>query len=175
MVKVFTDGSSYKNGKPECIAGCGVFIGESNTRISLCVEDAATMFDFKLTSQSNNVGEMMGILVALCSIEDKSQEITLYSDSMYCINSILTWSKSWAKNNWITAGGTPVKNKELIMRILEEKAKFKFVFFRHVKGHKTKPTDETSEEYFLWYGNDVADQLATQGTRSGRDKLIQKI
>lgn len=171
MVNVFTDGSSYKNGKPECVAGCGIFIVEGDVRISLCVEDAAKMFDFKLTNQSNNVGELMAILVGLCSIEDKSQEVTIYTDSTYCINSIVTWSKSWIKNNWVNSTGGKVKNKELIIRILEEKEKFKFVFFVHVKGHKTKPKDETSEEYFLWNGNDISDKLANLGTKSGRINL----
>ena len=170
MVKIFTDGSSYKNGKPDCIAGCGVYVADDDLRISLCVEDAAKMFDFNLTTQSNNVGELMAILVGLCSVQDKTQEIVIYSDSLYAINSIVVWSKGWAKNNWITAGGTPVKNKELIMRILEEKAKFKFVFFKHVKGHKAKPEDENSDEYFCWYGNNIADELATSGTASGKHK-----
>lgn len=170
MVKVFTDGSSYKNGKSDCIAGCGVYVTDSDTRISMCVEDVAELLDFKLTVQSNNVGELMGILLALYSIKDKSQEITIYSDSQYCINSIVSWSKSWAKNNWITSGGTPVKNKELIIRILEEKAKFKFVFFVHTRGHQKEPVDKDSVEYFNWMGNDIADQLATQGTALGRAK-----
>ena len=99
MVKIFTDGSSYKNGKPDCVAGCGVYIADSDTRISLCLENAAKMFDFNLSSQSNNVAELMGILVGLCSVQDKTQEIVIYSDSMYAINSIVTWSKGWAKSS----------------------------------------------------------------------------
>lgn len=172
MVKIFTDGSSYKNGKPDCIAACGIFIHDTDSRFSMCVEDAAEAFNFKLTGkQSNNVGELMGILAGLCLVENKSQEIIIYSDSQYCINSISLWSKNWAKNNWITAGGTPVKNKELIMRILEEKEKFKFVFFVHVKGHKKEPIDKTGEDYFLWNGNFIADQLATEATKKARNKL----
>ncbi len=72
------------------------------------------------------------------------------------------WYQSWMKNNWITAGGTPVKNKEIIRKILQEKGKFKNVYFKHVRGHKKEPEDKTSEEWELWQGNDIADHLATK-------------
>jgi ribonuclease HI len=113
-----------------------------------------------MTVQSNNVGELQGILMALIHQTDKNVEMIIHTDSMYCLNAVSIWHQSWAKNNWITAGGTPVKNKELIKRILEEKGKFKGVYFKHIKGHAIEPTDTSSEEHRDWYGNQMADYLA---------------
>jgi ribonuclease HI len=172
-MKIFTDGSSYKNGKPDCLAGAGVYVTDKNdvyiNELSYPISEAAKICNYNgELKQSNNTGELFAILLGFCSIVDKNQEISVYSDSMYCINSIVSWSKGWARNNWITSGGTPVKNKDLIVKIIEEKEKFNYVFFVHVKGHKTKP-DESSEEYFKWFGNDRADFLATQGTKKARN------
>ena len=39
------------------------------------------------------------------------------------------------------------------------------IIFRHVKAHQTKPKDETSNEYKIWYGNFMADLLATNASK----------
>lgn len=160
LVKVFTDGSSIANGKPECISGSGIYFPDSGVEISMNSTEASKLCDIPLEYKSNNVGELLGILLALILTEDKSKELMIYSDSMYCINSICVWSKNWAKNSWITSGGSPVKNKGILQKILEEKAKFKAVYFKHVRGHKKEPEDKNSEEWFNWFGNDKADRLA---------------
>jgi ribonuclease HI len=165
VIKVFTDGSSIANGKPQCISGSGIYFPDSGLSYSMNSTDVCKMCDIPLEIQSNNVGELLGILLALVSKEDKSTELMVYSDSMYCINSICVWSKNWAKNNWITAGGTPAKNKIILQKILEEKAKFKGVYFKHVRGHKKEPEDKNSEEWFNWNGNDKADRLAFYSIR----------
>lgn len=165
LVKVFTDGSSIANGKPNCISGSGVFFPGSSIEYSLSSTEASKLCDVVLEVQSNNVGELLGILIALVTVKDKSKELMIYSDSMYCINSICVWSKNWAKNNWITSGGTPAKNKGILQKILEEKSKFKAVYFKHVRGHKNEPEDKFSEEWFNWNGNDKADRLAFYSIR----------
>jgi ribonuclease HI len=161
----FTDGSSIANGKPHCVSGSGVFFPESGVEISMNSTEASKLSDIPLEIQSNNVGELLAILLALVSVENKTVEIILYSDSMYCINSICVWSKNWAKNGWITVGGILVKNKVILQKILEEKEKFKGVYFKHVRGHKKEPEDKSSEEWFLWNGNDKADRLAFYSIR----------
>lgn len=161
VIKVFTDGSSSRNGKENCLSGCGIYIVNTDERLSLTSQEASEKCGVKLEGHSNNVGELLGILVAMVHIQDKSVDLLIHTDSMYCLNSITIWCQSWMKNNWVTAGGTPVKNKEIIRKILQEKGKFRNVFFKHVRGHKKEPEDKTSEEYELWYGNDVSDQLAT--------------
>jgi ribonuclease HI len=165
LVKVFTDGSSIANGKPNCISGSGVFFPKSGLSYSINSTEASKICNIPLEIQSNNVAELFGILLALILTEDKTVELMIYSDSMYCINSICVWSKNWAKNNWITSTSSPVKNKGILQKILEEKAKFKAVYFKHVRGHKKEPEDKNSEEWFNWFGNDKSDLLAFYSIR----------
>ena len=165
LVRVYTDGSSSKNGRKDCTSGCGVYFSSSDVKLSINSSEAYKLSGMPIGIQSNNVGELQGILMALIHQTDKSVEMIIHSDSMYCINSISVWNKAWAKNNWITAGGTPVKNKELIQKILDEKSKFKGVYFKHVKGHAKEPDDIYSEEHRDWYGNDTADYLANKAVR----------
>lgn len=39
----------------------------------------------------------------------------IHTDSEFVINSITKWIKKWKKNNWLTANGEPVKNKEQLI------------------------------------------------------------
>jgi ribonuclease HI len=120
------------------------------------------------------------------------RNICFISDSKYSINCILVWSKSWIKNNWQTVHKKPVENKELIQEILtnlEEVKKLGFtVDFKHINSHQVKPennetnqnneTNETNEtnksepaKYLLWFGNEMADQLARTGKISKHHDL----
>lgn len=168
MIKAFTDGSSKGNGKKDCSAGCGVYYPSGSTiggveqvSISCSVSEAIKKVLYKGDlKNTNNTGELMAILIALYSVNQKNVDMMIYSDSMYCINSIVIWSKTWIKNGWIASTGKPVKNKELIERILEERKKFNNVVFIHVKAHRQAPPKD-SDGYDAWYGNDQADRLAT--------------
>lgn len=159
-IEIFTDGSSIGNGTKTSRAGCGVFIVDGES-YSLSVSKVADLIKFEhSTKNTNNTGELFAILLALHAVKDKTLELIIYSDSMYCINSVCVWYKKWIQNGWISSTGSPVKNKEIIEAIILEKAKFKSVFFIHVKAHKTPPVDKNSKEFYLWNGNDKADMLA---------------
>jgi ribonuclease HI len=162
VLRVFTDGSSSKNGKKNCTSGCGVFYPDQDVKLSLTSQEASDKCGIELEGHSNNIGELLGILVALVHVTDKTRELMIYTDSMYCINSLSVWYRNWKLNGWKTAEGKPVKNKNLIMKILEEKTKFRSVFLVHSRGHQREPLDKSSVEWFLWYGNDIADELATR-------------
>ena len=166
IIKVFTDGSSSANGKKHCLSGCGVYYPHNNEQLSLTSQQAADKCNIECEIHSNNVGELLGILVAMMHIQDKSVELLIHTDSMYCLNSLSIWWQSWSKNNWITAGGTPVKNKKIIQKILHEKGKFKGVYFKHVKAHRQEPNQQNTEEWEIWQGNDIADKLATQSVHN---------
>jgi ribonuclease HI len=61
--------------------------------------------------------------------------VIIYSDSAYSIFCLTLWYKSWQRNNWMTPQLQPVKNKELIQRILSKMATKKSVQFVKVKAH----------------------------------------
>lgn len=160
-IKAFTDGGCVGNGKSNCTSGIGVYFPDQDIQISLKSEEACKKYciDFQGLN-SNNVGELLAIYVALIEGSNISDDMIIYSDSMYCINSLTNWYKKWENNNWMTANNTKVKNAYYIRKILQAKSKFKSVFFIHVRSHKTEPVDKNSYDYFMWNGNDVADKLA---------------
>lgn len=161
MRSIFTDGSSIANGKPNCVSGCGVYFKEKELSFSFSCKKAAEYCNIPLSIESNNVGELMGILLALTVEKENLEEpVVIYSDSMYCINSVTNWWKNWEKNDWKTSNGTIVKNKEIIQRIIKEIKNFKDLSFKHVRGHKKEPQDRESLEFFAWDGNNKADRLA---------------
>lgn len=159
-VAVFTDGSSSDNGKKNCKCSSGVYIENTQKEYSLTLEEACELAKFEVNKHSNNVGELMAILVALTVTRDEKETI-IYSDSMYCINSITLWSKKWALNSWKNSAGKPVENQELIKEILKRKRN---AFFVHVKAHTKEPARD-DPNYSKWYGNDRADYLAGEAMK----------
>jgi len=118
---------------------------------------------------SNNKMELSAIKYGLAAVPISDYPLVLVSDSQYCLNALFKWADKWKKNNWHTAIGLPVKNKELIEEILEDlrqrrKARQR-VFSRWVKGHSGV------------YLNELADTYATSGQRGAGEevKMLKKI
>ena len=62
---------------------------------------------------TNNIMELTAVIEAL-KILKRSCKVNVYSDSAYVVNAFLQkWIYGWMKKGWKTAGGDPVKNKEL--------------------------------------------------------------
>lgn len=110
---------------------------------------------------TNNHMELMAIVRGLRYItkrqgKKKSIEITIHSDSAYCINSItFGWLNFWANNNWQTKGGEEVKNRELwekYLEIVNNHPRLKLDFVK-VKGH-------SGDEY-----NELVDRAAKAAVR----------
>lgn len=162
QLRVFTDGACHSNGKASAKAGCGVYFGDTKQEFSLDLAQAKKICNInEKINNTNNTGEMLAILCALNLIKEKTQDVIIYTDSMYCINCISVWNKNWIKNNWKTSTGKNVKNRSLIEAIENKKTEFNSVIFIHVNSHRHEPDDKNSDEYFKWFGNDKADKLAT--------------
>lgn len=109
---IYTDGSFRK---PRYGAwGAILFKGQKKTPIRT---EAHPVFD--TTSQRM---ELMAIVEGIKWIEEPSH-ITIYSDSMYSVFSIKTWISRWARNNWMTFAGSPVRNKDLMQELYKLKKK----------------------------------------------------
>lgn len=157
---IFTDGS-YK--KSSNTAGAGIYFGDSGVSIKL--PDGFT----------NNQAELIGILYALQQIKINTMNlakysVTIISDSMYCINIVTKWMATWQKNNWKKSTGEDILNLELIQAIntlwriitLSYQGSISGqIKFEHQTSHTTAPVNKQSREYMLWYGNNMADMLAT--------------
>jgi len=145
---VFCDGASNQRTK----ASFGVFFKDGDDRNIGKV--------LNIDNPTNNKAELYGIWASL-KLTDSDVPLIIYSDSRYSINCLTKWYKNWMKNGWKTAKGDDVLNKRLIQKILKLLDN-RNVQFTHVNAHRKPPTNKHSLEYKLWYGNKMADQLATE-------------
>lgn len=81
------------------------------------------------------------MIAALEAIKKDSQEITIYSDSQYVINSV---EKKWVFG-WVKKDFKDKKNKDLWLRFLElyQKHHIRFIW---VKGHAANPLNNRCDE-----------------------------
>jgi len=86
-----------------------------------------------------------------------NRPVLIHSDSKYAISCLTQWFQKWRANNWKTAGGKEVENRDIVEKVL------KVIEKRVERGGKTR---------FQWVnghtgnvGNEAADQLANEGAR----------
>jgi ribonuclease HI len=90
--------------------------------------------------------ELMGVIVALRSLEKKDKPITLYTDSSYVVNGITKgWAEKWRQNNWIKSDKQPAINPDLWGELLDliKPLNIKFMW---VKGHAGNIYNERCDE-----------------------------
>ncbi|KAK5045017.1 hypothetical protein LTR84_010165 [Exophiala bonariae] len=113
----------------------------------------------KGSKQTNQRAELTAISRAL-DIAPRHRDVTIYTDSMYSINSVTEWYRNWERNGYVNSSRKPVENKDLVMdireKIEERESLNKKTIFVWVKGHSNNA------------GNIEADKLAVQGSLSGR-------
>ena len=173
---LFCDGSAiHKNYKSiKCSFGLYIINPFDNENVNDIKDDkklkdfekGISVSQFISENGTNNLAELSAVLYGLNYIEKNNiNKSCLVCDSKYAINCITVWSNNWKKNNWMTSKKTKVENLEIIQEILniyERLLKNNFeIKFKHVNSHQTKPKNvEKSFEYFLWFGNDMADKNA---------------
>ncbi len=129
MISIFTDGAASGNPGP---GGYGVIL-KSGSHYKEISEG------FRHTT--NNRMELMAVCAGLESIKKINQEITVFSDSKYVIDSI---EKKWVFG-WVKKGFAGKKNKDLWLRYLQFH-KIHQVKFVWVKGHAGHPENERCDE-----------------------------
>ena len=77
--------------------------------------------------------ELMAAIMALEALKSPC-EVELSTDSQYVQKGIGEWLPNWIRRGWKTAGGEPVKNKDLWER-LQAAAQPHKVQWKWVKGH----------------------------------------
>ena len=82
---------------------------------------------------TNNRMEMLAAIMALEALKSPCQ-VVLSTDSQYVQKGIGEWLPGWIRRGWKTAGGEPVKNKDLWERLQLAAAPHK-VQWKWVKGH----------------------------------------
>ncbi len=105
---------------------------------------------------TNNMGELTGVLDLLQQTAHLDDDLLVFCDSTYVINSITKWMAGWKRRGWKKGDGKPVLNVE-IMKAIDEAMQGRRVTFEWVKGH-------TGHEL-----NEAADRLANAAALAFRD------
>ena len=180
-IRVFTDGACKNNGKKNAKGGFGIYIDTNLNFIE------TRTFSGPVEDPTNNRCELLAIVMGLyvihrhlktivrfkpdvtISIEDI--ELSLYTDSQYSYNCAVKWINNWSRNNWVKANGEDVKNIDMLSDI-DKYTKLILVHnhrgirFHHVRSHRPRPKgSKKTDEYRIWYGNDLADRLANHGVQ----------
>ena len=145
MIELFTDGASSGNPGP---GGYGAILRSGQHYKELSAGYRKT---------TNNRMELLAVIKGLEALKNPNQQVTIYSDSKYVIDSI---EKKWLQG-WVKKGFAGKKNKDLWMRYLEVSRihQIKFVW---VKGHAGHPENER------------CDQLAVAASKQ-KDLLIDAV
>ncbi|MEO6509822.1 MAG: ribonuclease HI family protein [Nocardioides sp.] len=95
---------------------------------------------------TNNMGELMAVLDLLQQTAHLDDELHVFCDSKYVIDSVTKWMPGWKRKGWKTAGGQPVKNVEL-MKALDAAMddRRQRVHFEWVKGHAGHALNEAAD------------------------------
>jgi ribonuclease HI len=93
---------------------------------------------------TNNMGELTGVLDLLQQSAHLDDDLLVYCDSTYVINSVTKWMPGWKRRGWRKGDGKPVLNVE-IMKALDLALAGRRVRFEWVKGHAGHPLNEAAD------------------------------
>ncbi|HEY5805010.1 MAG TPA: ribonuclease HI [Lysobacter sp.] len=89
---------------------------------------------------TNNRMELMAAIMALETLSEPC-DVIVHTDSQYVRQGITEWIGNWVRRGWKTAGGDPVKNRDLWER-LHAAAQRHSIQWKWVKGHSGDPDNE---------------------------------
>jgi ribonuclease HI len=128
-IELFTDGASSGNPGP---GGYGTILRSGQHYKELSEGYRKT---------TNNRMELLAVIKGLEALKNPNQQVTIYSDSKYVIDSV---EKKWLQG-WVKKGFAGKKNKDLWMRYLEV-SRIHQVKFVWVKGHAGHPENERCDQ-----------------------------
>lgn len=114
-------------------------------------------------STTNNRMEMSGVRGALEFLSDTKGPVKIYTDSTYVIRGITQWVWGWKKNQWKTAEGKDVSNKDLwqdLFNLVQARGKGN-ISWNYVRGHMGTP------------GNERCDEIAVAFSKGGTARLYR--
>ena len=94
---------------------------------------------------TNNMAELTAVLDLLQQTAHLPDDLLVYCDSTYVINSVTKWMAGWKRRGWKKGDGKPVLNVE-IMKALDAAMQGRRVSFRWVKGHSGHELNEAADQ-----------------------------
>jgi ribonuclease HI len=146
---VWTDGACRGNPGPGGWAAIVVPPGDAEA-----VELAGSA-----SQTTNNRMEFTAAIEGLRRLPDGSHACVV-TDSLLMLKSMTLWVNGWKRRGWKTAGGAPVKNRDLIEALEAEVARHAAVRWHWVRGH------ETGAAHAHKALNDRADRLAVAASHA---------
>ena len=96
---------------------------------------------------TNNMGELKAVLDLLHQTAHLDDDLLVYCDSLYVINTVTQWMAGWKRKGWRKKDGKPVLNVELVKALDEALAgRAQRVRFEWVKGHAGHPLNEAADK-----------------------------
>ena len=144
-VEIFTDGACSGNPGP---GGWGAVLRYGRHEKEL--------YGGESEQTTNNRMELMAPIRALETLTRPST-VSVYTDSTYVRNGVMSWLPRWKTNGWRTSNREPVKNADLWQRLDAAMAPHQ-VEWHWVKGHAGHPENER------------ADRLAVKGSQEAQSQ-----
>lgn len=147
-LKLYTDGACSGNPGPGGYSFA--IISDENVIYSDCgFYELTTNNEMELLAVKN------GLLYILENFKDIN-EVHIFTDSSYTLDSMKTWSHNWKKNNWTKSKGKKLENKEIIIDLYNLCYNQSLsIHWQKVKAHQ-KPGTKFYDPF-----NDYVDKLAT--------------
>ena len=127
-VSIHTDGSCLGNPGP---GGWAALLRYGEKERELVGGEAQT---------THNRMELRAAIAAL-EVLTEGCRVTLHIDSQYVRQGITEWMPGWVRRGWRTAGGDPVKNRDLWERLHAATGRHT-IEWKWVKGHNGDPDNE---------------------------------
>ncbi|SFM95827.1 ribonuclease HI [Dokdonella immobilis] len=128
---MFTDGACLGNPGP---GGWGALLRRGSHERELSGGEAHT---------TNNRMELLAVISGLEALR-KPCSIALTTDSQYVMRGVTEWMPRWIAKGWRTAGGDPVKNRDLWERLALALGPHA-VEWHWVRGHDGHPENERAD------------------------------
>lgn len=126
--RLFTDGGCSPNPGP---GGWGaVLYAPDGSGVEMAGYEPAT---------TNNRMEMQAVVSALGQVPAGAR-VHIALDSRY-VSDGMRWMINWKKKNWVTASGSPVKNRDL-WEMLDTLCRERVVSWQWLRGHTGHPENE---------------------------------
>ena len=153
-IRIYTDGSCLREGLRRNVrGGIGIYFPNSEH------PNLAMAYPISLAlPPTSQRCELLAVSYAIViqRVWLNSQPCTIYTDSEHTINSLIYYSKIWAKNGWRKTNGASVKNTDLLIPLHTLFTKSENVEFEFVRAH-TGLLDEHS------LNNNIAHAFARKG------------
>jgi len=97
--------------------------------------------------ESQTTNNRMELMAAISGLEALTEgcRVVLFTDSQYVRQGITQWLPNWLRRGWKTAGGDPVKNRDLWERLAVAIVRHE-IDWRWVKGHSGDPDNERVDQ-----------------------------